>query len=109
MFKIEAERCAEQTLEMIFILILRQKVEDAAAVVVEDDDVDVDIVQFSHNESVHIMIKGDIPDDERDTFLHSHCHRRRNHTVYAVRPAVGIDFMLQAGVKTFNIPDRYAA
>ena len=63
MWEIDVDRRTEESFIVGGFLLLGQEAEDASTVIVEDDDVDVDWLKFWYEQSVHIMVKGDIADD----------------------------------------------
>src|SRR5699024_11959963 len=88
---------------MIFIFILRKEIEYPAAVIVEDDNIDVDIVQFGHDQTVHIMIECDIPDHKCYFIFCRHGDCSGDDTVYTVGATVRIHSFFKSGVIAFDV------
>ena len=85
--------CAVQTLKISRIQSrrLRQERKDAAAVVVDDHDLHIEIAVAKPYESRNIMEKGQVAHDHgRRLPVHGHADRRRGHAIDAVGAAVGI-------------------
>ena len=113
----ETVRSSEKLLEESLIRGLRQKREDAPAVVVQDHDSGIERVKFRGEQAVHVMIKGEIADDQNERAAGSVATRCRSaersgyDSVDSVRAAVRhhSDVACVAGAERIEIPNRHAA
>src|SRR5712692_2681236 len=98
--EVETERGREDLFEDVQVLSLRQEVEDAAAVVVADDDRRLDAMPPDRPQPVHVVIRGEIAEQEDRRNVAAaggDSKTSRDETIDAARAAIAEETLLWFG------------